>query len=118
MQIQINTGHNINGSEALIAKFTDVVQTSLDRFNDRITQVEVYLSDENADKSGPNEKLCKIEVRLEGRRPVAVTHHASSLEQALHGAAKKMAHMIESTLGKLLDADRHQAPQMQPVNGE
>ena len=52
MQIQIHTGHNIEGHEALATQVSGVVEESLSRFSDRITHVDVHLSDENSDKKG------------------------------------------------------------------
>jgi len=63
----------------------------------------VHLSDENADKSGEHDKRCLMEARLEGRQPIAVTHRAATLDQAIDGAADKLTQMIESTLGRLRD---------------
>lgn len=100
MQIQINVNHNFEVHEATLAQFQNTVQSSLSRFSEHITRVEVHLSDENADKSGQNDKRCLLEARLEGRQPIAVTHTASNLTQALHGAVDKMTRMIESTLGR------------------
>jgi hypothetical protein len=34
---------------------------------------------------------------------VAVTDHAATLEQAVHGAAQKLARLLDSTLGRLHD---------------
>jgi ribosome-associated translation inhibitor RaiA len=103
MQIQINTGHNIDGSEALAAEVRGVVERTLSRVGDHITRVELHLSDENSDKSSQNDKRCMIEARLEGRQPIAVTHQAATLDQAVHGAADKLARLIESTLGRRHD---------------
>ena len=103
MQIQINTDHNIEGHEALAAQVSGVVENALSRIRDHITRVEVHLSDEDSDKGGPNEKRCMMEARLEGRQPVAVTHQAETLNQAVDGAADKLARLIESTLGRLHD---------------
>ena len=101
MQIQINTDHNIEGHEALVAQLSGVVESALSRFSDHITQVEVHLSDENSDKKGGNDDIrCIMEVRLEGRRPIAVTHQAATLDQAVDGAVDKLANLIESTLGR------------------
>ncbi|MBK8118846.1 MAG: HPF/RaiA family ribosome-associated protein [Sulfuritalea sp.] len=100
MQIQINTDHNFEVHEATMAEFRSTVQSALSRFSEHITRVELHLSDENADKSGQNDKRCLLEARLEGRQPMAVTHTAASLGQALHGAVNKMTRMIESTLGR------------------
>lgn len=100
MQIQINTDHNIEGREALTAHVHGVVEDALQRFGEHITRAEVHLSDENADKSSQHDKRCMIEVRIQGRPPVAVTHHAGSLHQAVDGAADKVARLIDSALGR------------------
>ena len=103
MQIQINTDHNIEGHEALAAQVSGVVENALSRIRDHITRVEVHLNDEDSDKGGQNEKRCVMEARLEGRQPVAVTHQAETLNQAVDCAADKLARLIESTLGRLHD---------------
>jgi hypothetical protein len=59
------------------------------------------LSDENGGKkTSPENKQCLLEARLEGHQPLAVKHHATSLNQALDGAADKLVRLIESTLGR------------------
>jgi ribosome-associated translation inhibitor RaiA len=103
MQVQINTDHNIEGREALAARISGVVTNALSRVSDHITRVEVHLSDENGNKTGDNDMRCMMEARLEGRQPVAVTHEAATLDQAVDGAAHKLARLIESTLGRLHD---------------
>lgn len=100
MQIQINIDHNFEIHEASMGQFRNTVQDALHRFSEHITRVELHLSDENADKSGQNDKRCLLEARLEGRQPMAVTHTAASLGQALDGALDKITRMIESTLGR------------------
>lgn len=107
MQIQINTDHNIAGHEALAAQVSSVVESALSRSSDHITRVEVHLSDENSAKSGQNDKRCMMEARLEGRQPIAVTHQAATLEQAVDGAAEKLTRLIESTLDRLHRQARH-----------
>jgi len=104
MQIQINTGHNIEGHEALAAQVSQVVESALSRVSDHITRVEVHLNDENSDKHGQSDKRCMMEARLERRQPIAVTHLAATLDQAVNGAADKLTRLIESTLG----SRRHQ----------
>jgi len=103
MQIQVNTDHNIEGREKLTAHVASVVESALSRFKDRITRVEVHLSDQNGDKSGLGDKRCMMEARLEGRQPTAVTHDAATLDQAVDGAADRIERLIESTLGRLQD---------------
>lgn len=103
MKIQLNTDINIEGTEALAAQVRATVEQALAHFSAHITRVEVHLSDENAGKSGQHDQRCMLEARLESRQPVAVTEHAATLEQAVHGAAQKLAHLLDSTLGRLHD---------------
>jgi len=103
MKIQLNTDAHIDGTEALAAHVAATVEQALERFSEHVTRVEVHLSDENGDKSGQHDLRCMMEARLEGRQPVAVTDHAATLEQAVNGAAQKLAHLLDSTLGRLQD---------------
>lgn len=104
MQIQINTDRNIEGHESLAAQVRGVVEGTLGRVSDQITRVEVHLSNENSDKKdGNNDMRCMMEARLEGRRPIAVTHQAATLDQAVNGAGDKLTRLIESTLGRQRD---------------
>ena len=101
MQIQVNTDRNIEGSEALAAYVSGAVESALDHMAGHISRVEVHLSDENGDKKGPEDMRCMMEARIEGRQPVAVTHQAATLHQAVDGAADKLTRMIEATIGRL-----------------
>lgn len=101
MQIQINTDHNIQGHESPAASVQATIENALRRFSDHITRVEVHLGDENGDKHGRADKRCMMEARLEGHQPVAVTHHAATMGQAIDGAAEKMVRRLEHTLGRL-----------------
>jgi ribosome-associated translation inhibitor RaiA len=106
MQIQINTDHNLEGHESLAARISGVIENTLSRFSDHITRVEVHLSDENSDKKdGYDNMRCMIEARLEGRQPIAVTHQATTLDEAVDGAADKLTNLIETTLGRLHDQE-------------
>jgi hypothetical protein len=103
MNIQINTDHTIDGSAGLKAHVESVVESSLGRFEQHITRVEVHLTDENGNKSGTDDKRCMMEVRMMGQHPSAVTHHAGTVDDAVEGAAEKLKRSVESTLGKLRD---------------
>ena len=102
MHIQINTDSNIEGDNALAQRVETTVRETLDHFSKQITRVEVHLRDENGgSKSGTEDKRCLLEVRLVDHRPIAVSHHGSTLEQAVDGAARKMKRSLVSTLGRL-----------------
>ena len=104
MQIQINTDDNVEGREALEARVEAAVESALGRFGDRITRVEVHLSDENAGKSGSDDMRCLMEARPASRQPVAVTHQAATLEEAYQGAARKLRARLETAFGRVDDA--------------
>ena len=103
MQIQVNTDHNIEGHEALAARISSVVTDVLDKVRDHITRVEVHVSDENSNKKGGLDMRCVMEARLEHHQPIAVTHLALNLDQAVDGAADKLLRLVENTLGRLND---------------
>ena len=103
MQIQINTDNNIPGREGLATHVTGVVEHAIDHLRDHITRIEVHLSDENSSKGGQDDKRCVMEARLEHHKPVAVTHHAASLHQAVEGAAHKLTRVLDSTIGRQHD---------------
>lgn len=99
MQIQIhNTDHSLEGREELATHVRAAVELAVGQFRDRITRVEVHLRDQNGDKSGPDDKRCMMEARLEGRQPNAFTHQASTLVDAVEGAADKLRCFVERTL--------------------
>ena len=109
MQIQINTDRHIEGQERQSAWASGVVKQALSRVSDRITRVEVHLSDENGNKSGQHDQQCVMEARLEGRQPIAVTHQAPTMDQAVNGAAEKLTSAIEGIIGRQRDQRRRQA---------
>jgi len=100
MNIQVNTGHNIKGNKTLTTKFSTTIKSALSRVSDHITRVEVHLKDEDGDKKGKKDKRCMIEAHLKGRKPIVVTNHADTLNQALDSAIDKLLRMIENFLGR------------------
>ena len=108
MQIQINTGHNIEVHEALTAQVSGIMESALSRFSDHITRVEVHLSEVNSDKKvGHDAMRCALEARLKGRQPIAVTHHATTLDDAIDGAADKLVNLVKHTLGRQREQQSH-----------
>jgi ribosome-associated translation inhibitor RaiA len=101
MHIQLNTDKNIQGDERLLEFTEDAIKGALTRFEDRVTRVEVHFADENgSDKHAADDKRCTLEARISGHPPVAATHHAATVREALSGAI----HKLEKLLAK--DAER------------
>ena len=101
MLIQVNTDNNIQGREELVTLVEGCVEDALRHLGDQLTRVEVHLNDVNSQKSGPNDKRCMMEARIEGHPPVAVTHQAESLVLAMDGAAEKLKSALDHTFGRL-----------------
>lgn len=101
MLVQFNTDKNIEGREALAQEVEASVTDALSRFSDRITRVEVHVSDVNSHKGGDDDKRCVLEARPKGRDPVSATHQAATLQLALDGATEKLRRVLDSTFGKL-----------------
>lgn len=102
MQIQLSTDNHIVSSMELTHQVEAVVKKALSHFGDRVTRVEVYLSDENSSqKSAENDKRCVMEARLAGLQPIAVRHQGAFLDQAIDGAAAKLEKTLKRTLERL-----------------
>ena len=100
MQVQLNTDKNISGTENLQAAVTEELENGLKHFTDHLTRVEVHLSDQNADKAGPDDIKCKLEARIEGMKPVLVESKSSSKEKALAEAIDKLKGRLKTIIGK------------------
>ncbi|AKK00176.1 HPF/RaiA family ribosome-associated protein [Pseudomonas fluorescens] len=101
MQIQVNSDNHIQSSIRLEEWVRTTIESTLERYEEDLTRVEVHLRDENGDKPGPHDLRCQLEARPKGHQPVSVTHKADSLELAIEGAAAKLEHALEHLFGKL-----------------
>ena len=105
MQVQVHTNDHIQGGESLALWIQEEAAARLARFREHITRVEVFLTDVDAGKSGVNDKRCRLEARVTGRQPVAVTDEADKMANAFIGAVDKLARALDADLGRA--KDRH-----------
>ncbi len=107
MKIEVRHDHHVEANARLI----DYIQTHLSgefaRHAERLTHLEVHLSDENAGKHGEHDKKCMIEARLAGLKPVAVTAKGDTIEKSLDCAVDKLHHLLDHQEGKA-NAHRHE----------
>jgi ribosome-associated translation inhibitor RaiA len=101
MQVQVNTSHDVKGSQNFSEYVTSTIEAGLERFSHQLTRVEVHFTDENGDKAIGNDKRCVLEARPAGLAPLTVTHHAGTLDDALDAAIEKMARLLTTHFGKL-----------------
>ena len=100
MQFQFNSDSSVMGTDNVAERIENQVRAKLARFEERLTRVEVHVSDENGRKGGADDKTCTIEVRPRGDRPIGVTEHAADVDTAARKAANTMAQRLERVLGR------------------
>jgi len=103
MIIKFNTDKNISGDEKLESYINSSIADGLEHFCDHITRIEVHLSDENGNKTSPNDKRCMLEARLENRQPIAVTSQSNTIEEAVSNAIDKLKASLKTINGKVKD---------------
>ncbi|MDQ7948943.1 MAG: HPF/RaiA family ribosome-associated protein [Pedobacter sp.] len=103
MLIQLNTDKNLTIHSEYQAQIEEKINTSLQRFAAHISRIEVHLSDENGSRNGQEDKRCLLEVRMDGRSPIAVSNIGQTYDLALNGALNKAVHALDSVVGKLQD---------------
>jgi ribosome-associated translation inhibitor RaiA len=100
MQVQINHDNHVRLGADVEQRLAATVRDFLNRFGDRITRVEVHMSDANGGKGG-DDKRCLLEARMANLQPIAVSHLAATYQLAFDGALDKLEHAISHTIGKL-----------------
>jgi ribosome-associated translation inhibitor RaiA len=103
MKIQFNTDKNVILGEEQIVYFTSLINEEISRFSEQITRLEIHLSDVDGNKDGLNDQRCMVEARLAGLKPIAVTEHANTPEQAIFGSIEKLKTSLETLTGRLND---------------
>jgi hypothetical protein len=105
--IQINTDNQIPSDAGRDAQIEEQVRQRLARFEERITDVEIHVSDVNGPRGGAADLRCTLEARVNGVPPVAVSDNGATVDRAILGAAKKAARALDHQLGKLSDRKGH-----------
>jgi ribosomal subunit interface protein len=114
MQVIVNSDHNITGDEVVTARVESILADSIERFAERITKVEAFLSDANSSKHGARDKRCVLEARVAGAGSVVASNEASTVLEAIEGAADKLERALEHTFGKR-DASSGPSPREQDL---
>jgi len=104
--IQIKTDNHLNGDSERDARLEEQVRQRLARFEGRITDVEIHVSDINGPRGGEGLR-CTLEARLSGVAPVAVAEQGATVDRCVIAAAKKAVRALDHQLGRLNDLSRH-----------
>jgi ribosome-associated translation inhibitor RaiA len=98
MQVFVHAVHLTADRDAIRAE----VESALARFAERMTRVDVYVSDVNGQKGGVD-KRCLLEARPRGLKPVAAESTAAGPEEAVEDAVGKLERLLDHHFGRLED---------------
>ena len=101
MFIQIYADNQVESEVERNLRLEEQIRQRLARFEDRITDVEVHVSDLNGTKSGHSDLRATLEARVNGLAPIAVADEGTNFDRAVIGAAKKAVRALDHQLGKL-----------------
>ena len=100
MFVQISTDNRTVTDAEANARLEEKVRGKLKRFEARLSDVEVHVSDANGAKGGDGDKRVSLEARAKGYQPVAVHADADRVEIAVTLAAEKAVRALEHALGR------------------
>lgn len=100
MFVQISTDNRTVTDAEANSRLEEKVRAKLKRFEARLSDVEVHVSDSNGAKGGDGDKRVSLEARANGYPPVAVHAEADRIEIAVGLAAEKAVRALDHALGK------------------
>ena len=100
MFVQISTDNRTITDAGANARLEEKVRGKLKRFEARLSDVEVHITDMNGAKGGDGDKRVSLEARPNGHDPVAVHADAHRVETALTAAADTAVRALDHALSK------------------
>lgn len=107
MQFHFNSDNQTDGHAEMAMRVEEIARARLGRIEDRLTRVEVHISDVNGPRDGADDKRCAFEVRPAGMAPISATDQAASIEAAVARAADKVLAAFDRQVGKRTDRKGH-----------
>jgi ribosome-associated translation inhibitor RaiA len=101
MQVLVNCDDPICCDGNLFQRVEGVIAGTLERFSNRVSRVEAYLSDVSGIKQGNRDKVCSLEAWVTGGASVTASHDAATLTEAIHDAADKLERLIAREIQQL-----------------
>ena len=104
--VQIKTDNQIKSDAEANARLEERVRDKLKRYEQRLSHVEVHVSDANGGKGGTDKRV-SLEVRPAGHAPIAVHADAHRVETAISAAVHKIERALAHAIGKQKDSKGH-----------
>ena len=107
MKVIINSNSQVELKQDAISHFESEISSSLERFADWVTRIEVHLTDENSSKKGGQDDIrCMMEARPSGHQPVSIEVRASSPSPAIQDAIEMLERRLDTMLSKIRTEQR------------
>ena len=101
MQVIINSDNQVDLQDDFRQHWQTEITSSLQRFSDWITRIEVHLTDENSNsKGGIDDIRCLIEARPADRQPVSIEVRGESAESALADGVQTLGRRLGTMIEK------------------
>ena len=100
MQFQFNSDSSVMGTDNVAERIEAQLRHRIARYEERLTRIEVHVSDENAHKHGHDDKTCTIEARPRGGKPIGLHGKADKVDDAARKAANTLVQRLERVFGK------------------
>ena len=100
MFVQIRTDNRLKSDAEANDRLEEKVRAKLKRFESRLSDVEVHITDSNGSKGGNGDRRVSLEARVNGHSPVAVHADAERVETAVGLAAEKAVRALAHALGR------------------
>ena len=107
MKIIINSNSQVDLNEDKIEYFRGDIESSLERFADWVTRIEVHLTDENSAKKGGDDDIrCLMEARPASHQPISIETRAGSPEQSIQEATDMLERRLDAMMDKIRSEQR------------
>ena len=100
MKILVNSDSSIAMDARLAKHIVGEASELLDRFSDRLTRVEIHVSDIDRGKTGKVDKRCLVEVRPTRMKALVASAQTKDVETSVNQAMRKMVRVLNTSLGK------------------
>ncbi|HSI83296.1 MAG: hypothetical protein ACAI35_08200 [Candidatus Methylacidiphilales bacterium] len=106
MKIQARELHDIADHDVAIKTASHQIAAALEDIAPHISRIEIYLRSRKAGRFECSAKLCMLEARMKCGLPIAVVTEASTVDDAIHGAAGKLKKTIVELIPRVKNYPR------------
>ena len=103
MKVLNNTDRNVDTDADQVTALQSELTSVFAKFERQLTRIEMHLRDESAGRETSDDIRCLLEARPTGLEPVAASHHASTVEEAVSGATDKLDALLTTVFERRTD---------------